>query len=60
MSIRGKVKQKIGESVESHELREYAQEEGLVTLKSEGIRLIKAGETTSEEIIRVALGMQEG
>lgn len=60
MSIRGKVKQKIGESVESHELRKYAQEEGLVTLKSEGIRLVKAGDTTLEEVIRVALGMQEG
>lgn len=60
MNVRGSVKQKIGESIESHELRNYAIEEGLITLKQEGIRLMREGKTSLEEVIRVALGMQEG
>lgn len=60
MNVKGEVKKKIGESIESHELRSHAIKDGLITLKQQGLRLIKEGKTTLEEVLRVALGLQEG
>ncbi|MCH9634249.1 MAG: hypothetical protein S4CHLAM7_09940 [Chlamydiae bacterium] len=59
MAIKGEVKKNIADSMDSHQLRSAAKREGLVTLKQQGLRLIKEGKTSLEEILRVALGMQE-
>ena len=43
----------IGSGASLHHLKAYAEKSGLVTMKSDGLRLISEGLTTFEEVMRV-------
>lgn len=60
MPISGETKKVMMTSSESGPLRKAAIKEGLTPLKEQGIRLIYSGQTTIEEVLRVALGMEDG
>ncbi len=59
MPIAGKTKMKISQSSDSQSIRTCAIKEGMVSLKQEGCHLIESGQTTVEEVLRVALGMED-
>lgn len=60
MPIFGKTKQMLMTSCDSNQLKKTAMENGLITLKEQGINLIYSGQTTVEEVLRLALGIEEG
>lgn len=59
MPITGNTKKGIMSACDSSELKKIAVEEGMLTLKQQGTELINQGKTTVEEVLRVALGMEE-
>lgn len=59
MPVKGEVKKNISISADSNHLRKLALDDGLITLKKQGGDLIAKGLTTVEEVLRIALGVQE-
>lgn len=59
MPLSSHLKKQISESIDSHQLKECAIKEGMQTLKDQGKLLVERGITTVEEILRVALGMED-
>ncbi|HCQ85158.1 MAG TPA: general secretion pathway protein GspE, partial [Verrucomicrobiales bacterium] len=53
MAISHPIRQKILQHCSSGELKQIAQKEGMRTLSQDGWRLVEAGVTTPDEILRV-------
>lgn len=52
MAISQGIRHATGQSVASQELRRIAEREGLTSLRSDGLRLVRAGKTSIEEVLR--------
>ncbi|MCH9633218.1 MAG: Type II secretion system protein E [Chlamydiae bacterium] len=59
MPVKGKTKIEISQSSNSQAIKKCAISDGMITLKKQGCDLIQKGTTTVEEVLRVALGMED-
>lgn len=60
MPMTANIKKQVSLSSNSADIKEIAQREGLVTLKDQGLHLASQGITSLSEVLRVALGMEDG
>ena len=54
MSLTSELREAIHRKVPTNELRKIAHSEGMTTLKEDGLRLVRAGITTLEELKRIS------
>lgn len=59
LTLSPKIKELILENAQEHQIRDHARQEGMRTLRENGIQAALGGMTTLEEIIRVTVGDQD-
>ncbi|NDD58859.1 MAG: type II secretion system protein GspE [Chlamydiae bacterium] len=60
MEISSKVKRQILSSADAHQLQKIAIDDGLKTLRENGVSLVCSGTTTFKELVRATRGCEEG
>lgn len=59
MAVSGRIQRQVVESADAARLRDIALEEGMRTLRDDGLRIAALGETSLSEVLRVTRGSED-